>query len=148
MVNYISNKKAVFNYQVLKEYEAGLVLAGYEVKAVRLGRGKLEGAHITIRDGEAFLIGASIAVYQAANTPQEYNPERTRKLLLSKKELSELEQKSRQPGLTIIPFRLYNKKRYLKLKIALVRGRKKADKRELMKKRDAKRDLGRILKNQ
>ena len=85
MVTYINNKRAVFDYEILKQYEAGLVLFGHEVKAVRLGRGRLEGAHITIRDGEAFLIGASIAIYQAANTPLEYNPERTRKLLLTKK---------------------------------------------------------------
>ena len=148
MVNYINNRKATFDYQVLKEYEAGLVLSGYEVKAIRLGRGKLEGAHITIRDGEAFLIGASISVYQVANTPKEYNPERTRKLLLAKKELRELEQKSAQAGLTIVPLRLYSGRKYIKLKLALGRGRKKTDKRELLKKRDTKRTLDRILKNQ
>ena len=148
MVTYTNNRKATFDYDIIKQYEAGLVLFGYEVKAVRLGRGKLAGAHITIRDGEAFLIGASIAIYQAANTPEGYNPERTRKLLLTKKELSELDQKGKQAGLTIVPIRLYSSKRYLKLKIALVRGRKKADKRELLKKRDAKRSLERILKNQ
>ena len=148
MANYINNRKASFDYQILKEYEAGLVLFGYEVKAVRLGRGKLEGAHIAIRDGEAFLIGASISLYQAANTPKEYNPERTRKLLLAKKELRELEQQDGQPGLTIVPLSLYSVRKYIKLKLALGRGRKKTDKRELLKKRDTKRTLDRILKNQ
>ena len=148
MATYINNKRAAFDYEIIKQYEAGLVLFGYEVKAVRLGRGKLEGAHITIRDGEAFLIGASIAIYQAANTPEGYNPERTRKLLLTKKEINELEQKSKQSGLTIVPIKLYSSKSYLKLKIALGRGRKKTDKRELLKKRDAKRSVERILKNQ
>lgn len=148
MSAYINNKKAHFNYEILETFEAGLVLFGYEVKAIRAGRGKLEGGHVLIRGGEAFLVGISISYYQEANTPKTYNPERTRKLLLSKKELAKLEQKGEQAGLTIVPIRLYNKLRTIKLEIALVRGKKKVDKREALKKRDVKRDIDRILKQQ
>ena len=70
---YIQNKKARFNFEILETFEAGIVLAGYEVKAVRAGRGKLEGSHVVIRGGEAFLVGASISHYQEANTPKNYD---------------------------------------------------------------------------
>ncbi|MDA8596853.1 SsrA-binding protein SmpB [Candidatus Pacebacteria bacterium] len=148
MSTYIRNRKATFDYELKETYEAGLVLAGYEVKAIKLGRGKLEGAHVVVRGGEAFLVGSSVAPYQPANMPQDYEPERTRKLLLSKKELAELERESEQAGLTIVPIRLYNAGRKLKLEIALARGKKKTDKRETIKKRDNKRAIDRILKTQ
>lgn len=148
MASYIRNKKAYLNFEVLETFEAGIVLAGYEVKAVRAGRGKLEGSHIIIRGGEAFLVGASISHYQEANTPKSYDKERVRKLLLSKKQLKKLDTELNQAGLTIVPISLYNKIRKIKLEIALVRGKKKADKREALKKRDVKRDIDRILKTQ
>ena len=148
MSSYISNKKAHFNYEVLETFEAGLVLFGYEVKAIRTGRGKLEGGHVVIRGKEAFLVGVSISYFQEANTPKSYDPERVRKLLLSKKELAKLQREGEQAGLTIVPIKLYNNGRNVKLEIALVRGKKKADKRESIKKRDVKRDIDRILKNQ
>jgi len=145
---FISNKKARFDYEILDTFEAGAVLFGYEVKAIRDGRGKLEGAHVVVRGGEAFLVGASVSYYQKANTPESYDPERSRKLLLSKKELAELEKKTNEAGLTITPIKWYNNGGKIKLEIALARGKKKADKRETLKKRDTKRDLDRILKNQ
>lgn len=148
MATYVRNKKATFNYELKETFEAGLVLAGYEVKSIKNGKASLEGAHVIIRGGEAFLVGSSIAPYQPANMPKEYDPERTRKLLLSKKELARLEVESEQAGLTIVPIRLYNTKRKLKLEIALARGKKKADKRESIKKRDTKRDIDRLLKSQ
>ena len=148
MSTYISNKKAHFNYEILETFEAGLVLFGYEVKAIRSGRGKLEGGHVVIRGKEAFLVGVSISYFQEANTPKNYDPERARKLLLSKKELAKLQREGEQAGLTIVPIKLYNNGRNVKLEIALVRGKKKADKRESIKKRDVKRDIDRILKNQ
>ena len=147
-MSYISNKKAHFNYEILETFEAGIVLFGYETKAIRLGRGKLEGGHVVIRGAEAFLVGCSVAVYQQANTPKNYETERARKLLLSKKELKKLEQQGEQAGLTIVPIRLYNNKSKIKLEIALVRGKKKQDKRQSLKERDVKRDINRILKNQ
>ncbi len=145
---YISNKKAHFNFEILQDYEAGIVLYGHEAKAVRAGKGKLEGAHVVIRGGEAYLVGASISPYQETNTPKNYEPERARKLLLSKKELSELEVKGEQAGLTVVPLKLYNNGRKIKLEIALARGKKKTDKRETIKKRDTKREIDRILKHQ
>lgn len=148
MTTYIRNKKARHDFELLDEFEAGVVLAGYEVKAIRLGRGKLEGGHVIVRGSEAFLVGASIAVYQEANTPKNYDPERARKLLLSKKELQKLETASHQAGLTIVPISWYSARQKLKLSIAIARGKKKADKRETLKKRDAKRDIERTLKQQ
>jgi len=145
---YISNKKAYFNFEILEEFEAGIVLYGHEAKAIRAGKGKLEGGHVVIRGGEAFLVGASISPYQPANTPKKYDPERARKLLLSAKELAQLEAQGEQAGLTIVPIKLYNNRRKIKLEIALARGKKKADKRETIKKRDTKREIDRILKNQ
>ncbi len=148
MAAYIQNKKVHLNFEILETFEAGLVLFGYEVKAIRAGRGKLEGGHVVIRGGEAFLVGSSVAFFQEANTPKGYDPERTRKLLLSKKELLKLEREGEQAGLTIVPIKLYNTKRTIKLEIGLVRGKKKADKRQSMKERDVKRDIDRILKTQ
>lgn len=146
MSAYISNKKAHFNYEILETVEAGLVLFGYEVKAIRLGRGKLEGGHVVIRGKEAFLVGISISHYQEANAPKSYDPERARKLLLSKKELAHLEVKGEQAGLTLVPLKLYNNGRNIKLEVAVARGKKKQDKRESIKARDTKRDIDRILK--
>lgn len=145
---YISNKKAHFNFEILEEFEAGIVLYGHEAKAIRAGKGKLDGGHVVIRGGEAFLVGVSISPYQPANTPKNYDPERARKLLLSAKELLRLEAQGEQAGLTIVPIKLYNNRRKIKLEIALARGKKKADKRETIKKRDTKREIDRILKSQ
>jgi SsrA-binding protein len=148
MVDYARNKKATFNYEILETFEAGLVLHGYEVKAIRAGKVSLEGAYIVVRDSELYLKGATISYYQEANTPDTYNPERERKLLLNKKEIAGLEKQLNTAGLTIVPLRLYNKNQNIKLAIALVRGKKKADKRETIKARDTKRDLDRLIKQQ
>lgn len=148
MTTYVTNRKAKFDFEILDTYEAGLVLAGYEAKAIRVGKAKLESTHAIIRGGEAFLVGMTIAPFQPANTPKNYDPERPRKLLLSKKELAELEAASEQKGLTLVPIRLYNNGRKLKVELALVRGKKKHDKRETIKKRDTKRAIDRILKQQ
>ena len=148
MSDYISNKKAYFDYEILEEFEAGVVLSGAEVKSVRAGKATLNGAYVIIRGEEAYLVNASISPYQVANTPKNYEPDRARKLLLSRKELEKLERGSESNGLTIVAIKWYNKKRYLKLLIGLARGKKKADKRESLKKRDNKRDIDRILKSQ
>jgi len=148
MTNYIQNKKAFFDFEFLEQYEAGVVLSGHEVKAVRTGKASLNGAYVIIRGKEAFLVNASISPYQVANTPKNYDPERARKLLLTKKQLAELEQGSEKQGLTIVAIKWYNKRSKLKLNIGLARGKKKADKRESLKERDTKRDIDRILKSQ
>jgi SsrA-binding protein len=148
MADYIQNKKAYFDYEFLEEYEAGVVLYGYEVKAVRASKASLNGAYVIIRGGEAFLVNASISPYQVANTPKSYDPERARKLLLSQKQLEVLELGSEKQGLTIVATKWYNNKRKIKLGIALAKGKKKADKRETLKTRDSKREIDRIMKSQ
>lgn len=146
MTTYVVNRKAKYDFEILDTYEAGVVLAGYEVKSIRNGQGKLDGAHIVVRGGEAFLVGATIPPFQVANAPQNYDPERPRKLLLSQKQIETLFQKSEKQGLTIVPLKWYNKNRKVKLEIAIARGKKKHDKRETIKERDVKRDIARILK--
>ena len=141
------NKRARFDFELLDTYEAGLELVGTEVKAIRSGKGKLEGGHVIVRGNEAYLVGASIPAHQPANTPPHYDPERVRRLLLSKKEIAEISRKSEQKGLTIVPIMLYSKGQNIKLRLAIARGRKKQDKRELLKERDTKRDIERTLKN-
>lgn len=148
MTTYLSHKKAHFDYEVLKSYEAGLVLLGHEVKSIRAKRGKLEGGFVVVRGGEAFLVGININPYQPLNTPKKYDPERARKLLLSKKELLEIERQTEMAGLTAIPIRLYNDGRNIKLELAVVKGKRNYDKRETIKDRDTKRDIERILKTQ
>ena len=148
MTTYLTHKKAHFDYEVLATYEAGLVLSGAEVKSVRGSRGKLDGGFVIIRGKEAFVVGININPYQPLNTLKKYDAERPRKLLLSKKELVEIEHQTETAGLTAIPLRLYNSGRNIKLELAVVRGKRQHDKRESIKDRDNKRDIDRILKNQ
>lgn len=142
----IDNKRARFDYTFLKEFEAGVELAGHEVKALQNKRGSLAGARVVVRGGEAFLAGATIEPYQVDNTPENYDPSRTRKLLLHKKELRELATADNEKGLTLVPISLYNSNRKIKLSFALARGKKKADKREIIKERDTDRSLRRLQK--
>ena len=136
------------NYEILEELEAGLELLGNEVKALRAKQGKLEGSHIIVRGGEAYIVGMHIPPFQAANTPASYDPDRSRKLLLTKKELSHLGEIEGQKGLTIVPISVYNKGRKLKVQVAVARGRKVHDKRAVLKERDTDREMRRTLKNQ
>jgi SsrA-binding protein len=145
-VNLLEHKKARLDYEVLEEFEAGLQLLGHEVKSLRGRHGKLEGSHVVVRGGEAYIVGMSIPPYQAANTAKEYEPERTRKLLLNKKEMAQLSDAEGQKGLTVVPLAVYNKGSKLKIKIAIARGRKVYDKRSVLKERDTKRDIQRTLK--
>lgn len=147
-MSLIEHKKAKFDYEILEEFEAGLELLGGEVKSLRGKQGKLEGAHVIIRGGEAYLVGAHIPPYQPGNTKEAYDPARTRKLLLTKKEIMALSKYEGEKGLTIVPIRVYNKGRHLKLLIGVARGKKKYDKRAFLKERDTKREMQRSLKNQ
>lgn len=146
-MSLIEHKKARLNYEILEEFEAGLELTGAEVKSLRAGQGKLEGSHVVIRGGEAYVVGMVIPPYQPANTPVQYDPSRSRRLLLHKSELAELAGWEGQKGLTIVPLRVYNKGRNLKLLVAAARGRKLHDKRAVLKKRDTEREIRRTLKN-
>lgn len=144
----VEHKKARLNYEILEEFEAGLELLGPEVKSLRGGVGKLEGAHVVVRGGEGYLVGAHIPAYQPKNAGEAYDPDRTRKLLLTKKELTTLLGYEGQRGLTIVPLKVYNKGKVLKLLLGAARGRKAHDKRSVLKERDTKREMDRTLKNQ
>ena len=146
MKSLVSHKRASFDYEILQTFEAGVSLLGTEVKSIRGGQGKLEGAYVVVRGNEAFLVGASIPAFQTKNSPADYDPERARKLLLTEKEIAELELKSEKQGLTIVPIKWYNKRSKLKLEIAIARGKKKQDKRQSIKKSDTKRDIEREIK--
>ena len=147
MANLIEHKRAHFDYEIMETFEAGVQLFGTEVKSLRAHRGKLEGAHVTVRGGEAFLLNAEIPAFQPANTSKGYEPSRNRRLLLTKKELGELAKAEDAKGLTIVPLSMYNKGRVIKLKFAIARGKKKGDKRETIKKREAIRDIAREVKS-
>ena len=146
MPNYAENRKARFDYEIIEKYEAGIELLGSEVKSVRGGQMSLEGAFVIVRGGEAFLINANIPPYQVKNSAKDYDPLRNRKLLLTKKEIGELADSGKNKSLTIIPISVYNKNRKIKVNIALVKGKKKFDKRESIKKRDTEREVRRTLK--
>lgn len=135
------NKRAGFDYEILKTFEAGLVLSGSEVKAVREGQIGLKGAYVTLSRGEAWLINAHISPYKKAGQLKNYEPTRSRKLLLKKSELRQLTNLKSQQGLTIVPLKVYTKHHRIKLEIGTGKGRKKVDKREVIKKRDIEREI-------
>ncbi len=146
MTTYINNRKANFNYEVKDKYEAGIDLLGFEVKAVKSGKGNLAGAYCIVRGNEAFLIGAHISPYQENNTPKGYDPTRTRKLLLNKKQIKELATAEGTKGLTLVPLSLYSKGHHIKVSVAIAKGKKSFDKRETIKKRDIDREMRREYK--
>jgi SsrA-binding protein len=143
----VEYKKAFLRFSPIETFSAGIELLGTEVKALRSKLGSLDGARVVVRGGEAYITGMTIPPYQAANTPKSYDPERPRRLLLTKKELHTLLVEESKKGLTIIPLEVYYVRRLLKVRIAIVRGKGKADRREDLKKRDAARETGRVLKN-
>jgi SsrA-binding protein len=136
----VTNKKAFFDYQILETFEAGINLYGSEVKAVRLGRADLTGSFVRIIGNEAYLVNANISPYQSGQI-ENYDAQRSRKLLLHKKELISLRSKADGAGLALVPVSLYFKHGFIKLEIGLGKGKKQYDKRETIKKRDIQRDL-------
>ena len=138
-MEYATNPKAGFDYDILETIEAGLILEGHEVKSIKTGKASIKGAYVKIVNGEPYLIGATISPYQPANTSKDYDPQRSRKLLLSKKEISVLTGTSQARGLTLVPLKIYDKKGRLKLLVGIARGKKKYDKREAIKKKDIRR---------
>ncbi len=139
-------KKATIRYEILKTFEAGVELIGTEVKSLRGKLGSLDGSRVVVRGGEAFIVGMTIPPYQGANASKNYEPEHARRLLLNKREITELANAEIKKGLTIVPFSMYNTHGLIKAKIAIVRGKGKADKREDLKKREAVREAQRALK--
>jgi len=146
------NRKAYFNYQILDKFEAGIALTGQEVKSIKLGRISLAGSYVVLRQApqgrmpEVFLIGAHVPPYQPKNAPKDYNPERSRKLLLRKEEIKQLIGKNKEKGLTLIPLIVYTKNAKIKIEFGLGKGKKKFDKREVIKKREQNKEIERELK--
>ncbi len=122
------------------------MLIGTEVKSIRSGRLNLAGSYVIIRGEEPYLIGATIPPYQPKNAPADYDPEKPRKLLLNKKEINYLIGKTQEKGLTLIPLKVYTKNAKIKLQFGIARGKKKFDKRETIKKKEASREIERVLK--
>jgi len=144
------NKKAKFDYEMMETLSAGLVLSGPEVKSAKAGQVSLKGAFVVLKQRpgrlpEAYLLNATITPYKFA-IPGSLDSTRSRKLLLTKKELGQLVGKTAQEGLTLVPLSLYTKNGLVKLDFAIARGKKKYDKREDIKKRDVKRQLQRLMK--
>jgi len=141
----VENRKARFDYEVIEDFEAGIVLSGAEVKSVRSGGTTMTGARVVFDDDGAFVIGMNIPKYRH-DSAEEYDSDKRRKLLLHSKEIVEIQSKMRSAGLTVVPISLYNKGSLVKVKIALVRGKKKFEKREILKKRESQLGLARRLK--
>ncbi|MEJ0021895.1 MAG: SsrA-binding protein SmpB [Candidatus Doudnabacteria bacterium] len=146
MSTLAQNRKAFHDYSIEETVEAGLVLAGHEVKSAKTGQASLAGAYVTIRAGEGFLRNAYIGKYKQASNLEGHDESRERKLLLHKKEIERLQTKSKEKGLTLIPLELYTKKGLIKLKIGLAKGKKQFDKRESIKKKELKRNLDRTVR--
>ncbi len=140
------NRRARHDYHLLDRLEAGLVLTGTEVKSLRDGRASLQQAYADVREGEAWLLGADIPVYDRGNIAN-HDPDRPRKLLLHRGEIASLIGKVKERGLTLVPTRLYFKDGRAKVEIALARGKEKLDKRRDIAKREAQRDVERALKS-
>ncbi|MCJ7501090.1 SsrA-binding protein SmpB [bacterium] len=143
----VQNRQARFNYEILEKVEAGIALAGTEVKSIREGKANIKEAYADIRNGEAWLIGAHISPYSHGNITN-HDPLRERKLLLNAVEIHRLQVKVMEKGLTLVPLRLYLKGRLVKLELGVGRGKKLGDKREDIKKRDQEREIHRAIKGQ
>ena len=140
-----SNKKAYHDYFVLQKLEAGIELTGTEVKSLRDGKANLKDSYVVVKGDEAFLLATHISPYTHGNL-QNHEPERTRKLLLHKREIEKLHVQLVEKGLTIVPLRLYFKGNRVKVEIAVVRGKKQYDKRETEKRREADREAAAAMK--
>jgi SsrA-binding protein len=147
MTTLAFNKRASFDYELGDRYEAGLVLSGQEVKSAKTGHISLKGSFVTVKGNELFLTNANIPQYKHAGIVKNYDPTRPRKLLLRKSEIRTLIGKAKAAGLTLIPVRVYTKKRLVKLEFAVGRGKKEFDKRETIAKREAERRIRRAIKN-
>lgn len=141
----ILNRRARHDYYLFESFEAGIALTGAEVKSIKQGRVDLSSAFVRIKDGETWLVGANIPVY-GHSSPEGYDPLRTRKILLHKKELVSLSTKTRQERLTLVPLSLYTKGRLVKVQVALARGKRKYEKREAKRRKDAQRETERSFR--
>ncbi|EOT44960.1 SsrA-binding protein SmpB [Enterococcus columbae] len=140
------NKKARHDYHILDTFEAGIVLQGTEIKSIRNSRINLKDGFVRVRKGEAYLHNVHISPYEQGNI-FNHDPLRTRKLLLHKRQILQLDQESKNPGITIVPLKVYIKDGYAKVLIGLAKGKKDYDKRETLKQKDQERQIRRIVKN-
>ena len=136
------NRRARFDYEILEKLEAGLLLTGAEVKSAKAGHISIAEAFVTFHGGQAFLTNAHISAYEPA-AAKEYEPLRSRGLLLHKKQLEFLREKALTEGLTVVPLKVYTKNRLIKVEIAVAKGRKQYDKRAVIKQRDVEREIRR-----
>ena len=141
-----SNKKARHDYEILESLEAGLELTGTEVKAARAGKVQLKDSYVELRENQAFLVGAHISPYSHGNR-ENHEPERARRLLLSRREINRLFGRTQLKGLTVVPLAVYLKGNWIKMEIALVQGKKTFDKRETEKKKEADREAAEAMKS-
>ena len=141
------NRKANFDYHIEERFEAGMVLEGWEIKAIRSGQVQLTDGYVLIRDGELFLIGCRINALRSASTHVRPEPDRTKKLLMNKDEIRRLVGKVEQKGYTLVPLNLHYKGGLVKADIALARGKQMHDKRNTEKKRDWEREKGRMMRH-
>lgn len=144
----LENKKALFNYSILEKFKAGIVLQGQEVKSIKTGKMGLRGSFIIVKEfpPEVFLIGADVPPYQPKNVAKDYDPKRSRKLLLRKSEIKQLIGKAKQKGLTMIPLKVYTDKGKIKIEFGIAKGKRKIDKRAQIKKRETEREIQRAMK--
>ncbi|MES2206653.1 MAG: SsrA-binding protein SmpB [Pseudomonadota bacterium] len=140
------NRKAFFDYFIEDQYEAGITLMGWEIKAIRSGRASLKEAYVIVKNGELFLLGGHIPPLHSASTHVETDPHRTRKLLMKREEIDRVMGKVDRAGYTLIPLSLYYSGRWVKIKIGVAKGKKQHDKRESEKERQWNRDKQRIMK--
>jgi len=140
------NRRVRFDYQIKEVFEAGLVLLGTEVKSVKSGNMSLRGAFVTMHEDDAYLTNATIPPWQPKNTPADYDPIRSRRLLLKKSELKQLIGAKKAKGLTLVPIRVYSSRGMVKVEIALAKGKRRADKKQVKKERDIQRDVERMLR--
>lgn len=145
-MSIVDNKKAFHDYFIEDRYEAGLVLEGWEVKAIRAGRAQIKEAYVVLRNGEIFLIGAHISPLTQASTHNKHDPVRTRKLLLHTSEISKLIGKVERAGYALVPLDLHYSKGRVKLAVGLGKGKKQYDKRESEKQRDWEREKSRLMR--
>ncbi len=139
----VLNKGAKFSYQIIERFEAGIVLFGFEVKSLKLGKASLASSFVLIKNGEAYLVGTKISPYQTANTPQGYLPERDRKLILKKKEIVYLSSRKSE-GLVIVPVSIYMKKNLIKVEIALAKALRQYQKKQKIIERQVRREIERV----
>ena len=147
MPSYTFNRKALHNFSIEDHIEAGIVLSGHEVKSIRSGNVNLAGAYVTIRNGEVFLRNAHVGKYKQAGELPGYDETRERKLLLNKSEIFKLTNRLKEAGLTLVPLEIYTAKNRIKLKVGIAKGKKQFDKRESIKKKEAKRKIERATRS-